>query len=129
MIHLSEEIDMKSILIVEDDDSQRMLYETEIAEMGYGVKLASDGDEAVEAVKKSKPDLVILDLMMPRKHGLDALREILSAEPTTPVIINTAYSHYKEDFMSWAAEQYVVKSADLSELKKAIQRILPLERN
>ena len=120
---------MKNILIVEDDESQRMLYETEITEMGYGVNLAGDGVEAVEIVRQKKPDLVILDLMMPRKHGLDALREILSTEPNTPVIINTAYSHYKEDFMSWAAEQYVVKSADLSELKKAIQRILPLEKN
>jgi len=116
---------MKKILIVEDDDAQRMLYETEIGGMGYSVILAKDGEEAVEFVKEQNPDLVILDLMMPRKHGLEALREILSSDPTTPVIINTAYTHYKDDFISWAAEQYIVKSSDLNELKNAIKRILP----
>lgn len=116
---------MKKILIVEDDDALRMLYETEIGGMGYEVILAKDGEEAVEFVKIQTPDLVVLDLMMPRKHGLEALREILSSDPTTPVIINTAYTHYKDDFISWAAEQYIVKSSDLSELKNAIKRILP----
>lgn len=115
---------MKKILIVEDDEAQQLLYETELAGMGYRISLARDGVEAVEMVKKENPDLVVLDLMMPRKHGLDALREILSSNPAIPVIINTAYSHYKEDFMSWAAEQYVVKSSDLTELKTAIRRIL-----
>ncbi len=115
---------MKKILIVEDDEAQRLLYETEIGDLGFAVALARDGVEAVEKVKSEVPDLVVLDLMMPRKHGLDALREILSSDPTTPVIINTAYTHYKEEFISWAAEQYVVKSSDMTELKNAIRRIL-----
>lgn len=115
---------MKKILIVEDDEAQQLLYETEISNMGYEIAVARDGVEAVEMVKSEKPDLVVLDLMMPRKHGLEALREILSSNPAIPVIINTAYSHYKDDFMSWAAEQYVVKSSDLTELKNAIRRIL-----
>ena len=57
-------------------------------------------------------------------HGLDALRKLLSINPNIPVIIHTAYSHYKDNFMSWAAEEYVVKSSDLTELKNAIKRVL-----
>ncbi len=116
---------MARILIVEDDVNQRMLYETEVAEMGHEVLLARDGVEAVDKLREFKPDAVILDLMMPNMHGLDALRKMLSLKPNIPVIIHTAYQHYKDNFMSWAAEEYVVKSSDLSELKSAIRRVLP----
>ncbi|MCB0292939.1 MAG: response regulator [Calditrichaeota bacterium] len=115
---------MSKILIVEDEAAQRLLYETEIVDLGHEVVLASDGVEAIDMVRKEKPDLVILDLMMPNMHGLDSLRKVLSINPNIPVIIHTAYSHYKDNFMSWAAEEYIVKSADLSELKGAIKRVL-----
>ena len=115
---------MAKVLIVEDEDAQRLLYETEVSDMGYDVILARDGVEAIDRVREDKPDLVILDLMMPNMHGLDSLRKVLSINPTVPVIIHTAYSHYRDNFMSWAAEEYVVKSSDLSELKSAIKRIL-----
>jgi len=115
---------MSRILIVDDEEAQRMLYEAEITDMGYEVVLARDGVEAVDKVRQQKPDAVVLDLMMPNMHGLDALRKILSLNPNIPVIIHTAYSHYKDNFMSWAAEEYIVKSADLTELKNAIRRVL-----
>ncbi|RMI25186.1 MAG: response regulator [Calditrichaeota bacterium] len=115
---------MAKVLIVEDEQAQQLLYETEIAEMGHEVVLARDGVEAVDKVREEKPDLVILDLMMPNMHGLDALRKMLSLNPNIPVIIHTAYSHYKDNFMSWAAEEYIVKSSDLTELKNAIKRTL-----
>ncbi|RMG23840.1 MAG: response regulator [Methanobacteriota archaeon] len=115
---------MAKVLIVEDEESQRLLYEAEISEMGHDVLLACDGVEAVDKVREHKPDVVILDLMMPNMHGLDALRKVLSLNPTIPVIIHTAYSHYRDNFMSWAAEEYIVKSSDLTDLKKAISRVL-----
>ena len=115
---------MKTILIVEDEPAQQLLYETEFQEMGFRTVIARDGEEAIDKVREVHPDVVILDLMLPRKHGLDALREVLAADPNLPVIIHTAYSHYKDDFMSWAAEEYVVKSSDLGELKKAVERVL-----
>ena len=115
---------MTKVLIVEDEQAQRLLYETEISEMGYDVLLASDGVEAIDKVREEKPNLVVLDLMMPNMHGLDALRKVLSLDPTIPVIIHTAYTHYRENFMSWAAEEYVVKSSDLTELKNSITRVL-----
>lgn len=115
---------MKKVLIVEDDAAQRVLYEMEISDMGYEVILARDGLEAVEKVTSQKPDVIILDLMLPNMHGLEALRKMLGINACLPVIINSAYSHYKDNFMSWAAEEYIVKSADLSMLKNAIKRVL-----
>jgi DNA-binding NtrC family response regulator len=115
---------MAKILVVEDEATQRLLYETEISDMGHEVLLAKDGLEAVNVVRKHRPEMVILDLMMPNMHGLDSLKKVLSINPNTLVIIHTAYSHYKDHFMSWAAQEYIVKSADLSELKKAIARVL-----
>ena len=115
---------MKKVLIVEDDAAQRMLYEVELSEEGYDVLLAKDGFEAIEKVREHRPDIVVLDLMMPNMHGLDALRKMLSINPNIPVIIHTAYSHYKNNLMSWAAEAYVVKSSDLTELKNALKRLL-----
>ncbi len=115
---------MKKILVVEDEESQRILYEEELTEMGYDVRLAATGEEALQMARKERPDLVILDIMMPGMSGLETLRELLNDDPRVPVIIHTAYSHYKDDFMSWAAEEYIVKSSDLTELKNAVRRIL-----
>lgn len=115
---------MKNILIVEDDPAQQVLYKEEISEMGYEVRLASNGEEALKMARDRRPDLVILDIMMPGMGGLETLRKMLNDVPRISVIINTAYSHYKEDFMSWAADEYIVKSSDLTELKNAIQKIL-----
>ncbi len=115
---------MKKILIVEDDESQRLLYQEEIQEMGYQVILANDAEEALQKVRSSRPDLVILDIKLPGMSGLDALREILNEDRRIPVILHTAYTHYRDDFKSWAAEEYIVKSSDLTSLKNAIKRIL-----
>ncbi|MCB0287347.1 MAG: response regulator, partial [Calditrichaeota bacterium] len=81
---------MKKVLIVEDDAAQRVLYEMEISDMGYEVILARDGLEAVEKVTSQKPDVIILDLMLPNMHGLEALRKMLGINACLPVIINSA---------------------------------------
>ncbi len=115
---------MKRILVVEDEESQQLLYQEEISDMGYQVEIATTGEQALEKVKKNRPDLVILDIKLPGISGLETLRTMLNDNPEIPVIINSAYSHYKEDFMSWAAEEYIVKSSDLTDLKQAIKRVL-----
>jgi two-component system response regulator (stage 0 sporulation protein F) len=112
---------MKNILLVEDEEVQRILYEEELTDSGYEVRSASSGKEALKMIKKRRPDLVILDILLPNMSGLDAIHEMLNFDPKLHVIINSAYSHYKDDFMSWAADDYVVKSSDLSELKNAIK--------
>ncbi|RJO66896.1 MAG: response regulator [Myxococcales bacterium] len=114
----------KKLLIVDDEANLRTLYEAEFANAGYDVTLAASGPEAIDLVQKVKPDLVILDIRMPGMDGIETMSEILSRNNQIPIIINSAYSHYKENFMSWSADAYVVKSSDLTELKSKVAGLL-----
>lgn len=67
---------------------------------------------------------MVLDIAMPGMDGIEALGRILGQDNTLPVILNTAYSSYKDNFMSWSADAYVVKSSDLTELKAEIRKAL-----
>ena len=115
---------MKKILVVEDDESQRLLYRDELAEAGYKVTLATNGREALKRLEKAKPDLIILDIVMPVMDGMETLGKIIRKYRDVPIILNTAYSSYKDDFMSWGADAFVVKSADLGYLKGKIREII-----
>jgi len=112
------------ILIVDDEENQRQLYVQEFEEDGYTVIEAENGRVAIEKVSAERPDLVILDICMPGMDGIEALGKMLSADVHVPVVLNTAYGTYKDNFMSWAADAYVVKSADLTELKRAVRELL-----
>ncbi|MCK4547634.1 MAG: response regulator [Candidatus Eisenbacteria sp.] len=113
---------MKTVLVVEDDESLRMLYEKELSDEGYRVLVVESGNAALDIIWKESCDAVILDIKMERPDGLEVLSRIKEKKRDMPVIINTAYSTYKGDFGSWAADAYVVKSSDLTELKEAVRR-------
>ncbi|MDR4505065.1 MAG: response regulator [Candidatus Scalindua sp.] len=115
---------MKSVLVVEDDKNQRLLYEQELGFEGYEVTTAADGMEALEKAWEIYPDIIIMDINMPKMDGLEAIGRIIGKNKNTPIVIHTAYSQYKDKFMSWAADGYVVKSPDLAELKKTINDVL-----
>lgn len=115
---------MSKILIVEDEQHQRELYSMELQDAGYEVDQAVNGKEAVEKVKTNKYDLVILDIRMPEMDGIEALGKILSRDKKIPIIIYTAYSNYKSNFMTWTADAYITKSSNLDELKGKIEEIL-----
>jgi two-component system response regulator (stage 0 sporulation protein F) len=115
---------MKTILVVDDDDAIRMLIEMELKDEGYQVITASNAKDALKLVETEPMDLVILDIRMPGMDGLEALPRILGLKEGLKVILNTAYSQYQESFMSWAADAYVIKSADLSELKAKVKELL-----
>ena len=115
---------MSKLLVVDDDTNQRMLYEQELTDDGYEVVLADSGREALKCLDAHKPDLVILDISMPGMDGIEALGKILAKDKTMPVILNTAYSTYKDNFMTWSADAYVVKSSDLTELKDKVKEVL-----
>jgi DNA-binding response OmpR family regulator len=118
------EVVMSKILIVEDEQHQRELYAMELQEEGYEVDQAPNGKEAVEMVKGNKYDLVILDIRMPEMDGIEALGKILSRDKKIPIIIYTAYSNYKSNFMTWTADAYITKSSNLDELKEKISELL-----
>ncbi len=112
------------ILVVDDEINQGMLYEQELEDDGYDVDVANSGQQALEMVKEGGYNLVVLDVGMPGMDGLEALGRMLSMDNKLPVILNTAYPSYKDNFMSWAADAYVVKSSDLTELKECISKSL-----
>jgi DNA-binding response OmpR family regulator len=115
---------MKTILVVDDDESIRILLTEELKEEGYRVITAGNARDALKLVEQEPLDLVILDISMPGMDGLEALPRILGLKEGLPVILNTAYSQYKDSFMSWAADAYVVKSMDLTELKTRVKELI-----
>ncbi len=115
---------MKKILVADDEMSIRLLYSEELKEEGYEVYLASNGREALEIVDKVSLDLVILDIKMPEMDGIEALRQIKERQPDLPVLLSTAYGEYRQDFATWASDEYLVKSSDLEDLKSAVRRYL-----
>ena len=119
----------EKVLIVDDEENVRFLYEQELIDEGYQTVLARDGKECLEKVASEKPDVVLLDIRMPRMDGLEAIGKIIELNKNIPIIINSAYSTYKDDFMSWAADAYVVKSYDLDTLKTTIRDVLPKKSN
>jgi DNA-binding response OmpR family regulator len=115
---------MPKVLIVDDEKHIRLLYAEELEEEGYEVALASDGTGILELIEKEKPDVVILDIKMVSSNGLDVLQEIRNKFYNLPVILCSAYGSYKVDIKSIAADAYVVKSSDLTELKNKIIQVL-----
>ncbi len=114
----------KKILVVEDDKHQRVLLEMELTRVGYDVICVAGGKDAVEKVAAEPLDLVVLDIGMPDMDGLEAMQKILDVDRKLPVVINTAYPSFKDDFQSWSADAYVVKSGDLTELLNEIDKAL-----
>ncbi len=114
----------KKILVVEDEEGLRLLYEEELKAEGYEVLTARNGREAIQQLEEGKPDLIILDIVMPVMDGMEVLGRIVGKERKIPIILNTSYPGYRRDFMSWAADAYVTKSTDLGELKNKVKELL-----
>ncbi|HAR35882.1 MAG TPA: two-component system response regulator [Acidobacteria bacterium] len=115
---------MKRILLVEDDHSLSLLYQEELAREGYEVVLAGDAESALEKISSGPFDLIITDIRMPGKDGIELISSIMGMRKDIPIIINTAYQSYKGDFMTWAADAYLIKSSSLEELKSKIKELL-----
>ena len=120
---------MAQLLVADDDKNLALLYEQELTDAGYKVDVVHDARQAIARVESDPPDLLILDIQMPGMDGIEALSHILGKNNQLPVILNTAYSNYKDNFMTWSADAYVVKSSDLSELKTTIAKILEQRSN
>lgn len=115
---------MHTILVVEDDPGQQLLFAKELEDEGYRVVCAYDGHEALEKIQEEEPDLVVLDIRMRGMDGIETMGHILARFERLPVIFHTAYAVWKDNFRSRAADHYVVKSSDLTELKAKIKETL-----
>ena len=116
---------MKSkIMIVDDEKHIRRLYAEELNDEGYQVVTVSTGFEVMEKIENENPDLVVLDIKLREYNGLDILRDIKKRFHNLPVGICSAYDTFKGDIKSVAADFYVVRSFDMTELKDCIADIL-----
>ena len=105
---------MAKVLIVEDDPLMSRMYQKIFTFEGYEVDMAGDGEEGIEKAKTGKPTIILLDVMMPRMNGLQAL-ERLKLDPDTkaiPVVMltNLAGQQDAETALSKGAVKYIVKS-------------------
>jgi len=103
----------KSILVIEDDIQFYTLYGTELQTRGYKVSNVSDGSLAVQTIKDQQPDLVLLDLVLPGRNGLDILREIRSQQEFEELKVVILTNYGGEENVSTALElgatDYVMK--------------------
>jgi DNA-binding response OmpR family regulator len=121
---------MKRILLVEDDEHIQYLIKEELVENGYEVIIASDGVEAMKMLQAegaSSPDLIILDIRMPKMDGFETMGHILKSKIDSPIIIHSAYSGYKNHPLTMAADAYVVKSHNFTELNQTISLLLGMK--
>lgn len=101
------------ILFVDDDNFLRKVYQTELKEKGFEVSLAVDGEDGLQKVSEVQPDLIILDLIMPKKSGFEMLADLKRFDETRliPVIVlsNLAQSEDQKKALDLGAVDYLVK--------------------
>lgn len=116
---------MCQILLVENHRHQRLLYEQEFTDEGYrGIVTASSGTEGLELYRLHRPELTILDILLPGMDGIALMSRILNLNPAAAIIVHSAYSSPRHDFVTWFARAYVVKSGDLETLKGHVKKAI-----
>jgi CheY-like chemotaxis protein len=120
---------VRRILLVEDDRVLRRACEASLRQRGFAVTVAPDGEEALRQVRAEVPDLILLDLLMPKITGVEVLRTLRAEEPTrdVPVLIlsNSSREQDIEEIRSLGVTDYLVKAnLSLQELGDRVARIL-----
>ena len=118
------------ILVVDDDRAARELIVAHLKREGYEVVTASDGEEALTVMEKDKPDIVLLDLIMPKLGGFEVLKEIRARyqKRWIPVIILSGKDDLESTKKSYAldADHYLTKPCDLKHVVHGIQTMISL---
>ena len=115
---------MAKILLVDDEQHILQYYSEELSTDGHQVMAIQDGDQLMGMIDSQRPDVVVLDIKLVDWDGLQLLQDIRKRYYDLPVILCSAYDTYKEDPKVMAADYYVVKSFDLSELKNRICQVI-----
>lgn len=113
---------MKKILCVDDEPINLMIIEVNLMSEGYEVYKAANGTEALKIVKEIRPQLVLLDIMMPGISGIDTLKEIKKIDPDVPVIMVSGVTDeaMAKSALEYGAYDYVTKPIDFSYLNTTI---------
>jgi two-component system, OmpR family, alkaline phosphatase synthesis response regulator PhoP len=124
---------MPKVLAVDDQVHIVRLIQVNLERNGYQVVTAYDGEQALEKVKEENPDLIVCDVMMPRKDGFEVLREV-KADPTTrdiPFIMLTAKAQDADVFRGWSSgvDAYLTKPFNPQELLAFVKRVLDASKS
>jgi len=115
----------QKILVVDDEASIRRILETRLKMIGYDIETAADGEEAIAAFNNSNPDLIVLDVMMPKIDGYGVVREVRRTSDV-PIIILTALGDVSERItgLELGADDYVIKPFSPKELEARVKAVL-----
>ncbi|MEK7821643.1 MAG: response regulator, partial [Planctomycetota bacterium] len=91
--------DSKNVLLVEDNDLQRLYFREELEREGYQVRSAGDGREALKEIAEEKPWVVIMDVVMPGMDGIQTLFRVKSCYPALPVILHSSHPGYRDNYL------------------------------
>lgn len=116
----------RRMLVVDDRENMRNLLETAFSEHGFDVVTATCGEEAIELISNQPFDIVVTDLSMPGKNGIEVLKAAKAAAPDTEVIIVTAYGTIETavEAMRLGAYDFITKPFKLSEIERKVDKIV-----
>ena len=118
----------RTVLIVEDDEDARYLMRLELERLGYLIVEAENGERAVEVAERERPDIILMDLSLPRMDGIAATQKIRATEGFNgvPVIAATAHQEtdFREDAKAAGFDAYVTKPIDMNWLSELIKGLL-----
>ncbi|HEX6851860.1 MAG TPA: response regulator [Candidatus Polarisedimenticolaceae bacterium] len=115
---------MSKVLLVDGDRVWSSFCEAELRRDGHEVLIARDGSEALEEFASRTPDVVVTEIRLAGIDGLDLMARILDRSPRTPVILHTTHAAYRDNFMSWLADAYLLKSLDSAPLRTKVRELL-----
>jgi len=120
---------MARILIADDDQQVRVMLRMTLERAGYEVVEAEDGNQAVTQFKAEKPDLVVTDIVMPEKEGIETIMELKALDPNVRIVAISGGGRINpEDYLSWArkfgVKETFIKPVDRQLLLEAVERLL-----
>ena len=120
---------MRSVLYIEDSGDQRNLVAIFLEMHGYQVKVANDGFDGLAKARQSTPDLILLDLGMPKMDGFQVMQELRNDETLSkvPIIVLSAWAaaKYREQAEAAGAQTFIAKPFELTNLLAIVQQFLP----
>ena len=117
---------MKKILLCEDEADAVVYLNNHLKRKEYEVHTAVDGKEAIEKAKEIKPDLILLDIRMPKVDGLEVAREVRKSDTHAKIIFITAFAspQLQQEAIKYNISDYIVKPASNEEIAKAVEAAL-----
>ncbi len=117
---------MARVLVIDDEPDVLLLCRVNLEHAGHQVLEASDGELGLELARNERPDIIVLDVMLPRRDGFDVLADLTSEHAGVPVLLLTAKTQWEDQVRGWraGAADYITKPFSPADLTEAVERVL-----